>query len=115
MCGVAFIDRFDGEHAIQVGHDLIVTCRSKTKVSSNPLIHRVDFGTTLFQNKLVSFTLGAFARNDINVENSESIFKSMDNVKNEGVFRWEVVHHGRVRDTDFVGEVSQRETVIAAS
>ena len=96
MCGVAFIDRFDGEHAIQVGHDLIVTCCSKTKVSSNPLIHRVDFGTALFQNKLISFALDAFAGNDINVENSESIFKSMDNVKNERVFRWEVVHHGRM-------------------
>ena len=115
MCGVAFIDRFDGEHAIQVGHDLVVACSRKTKMSSNPLIHRVNFGTALFQNKLVSFALGAFAGDDINVENSESIFKSMDHVKNEGVFRWEVVHHGRVRDTDFIGEVSQRKAVIAAS
>ena len=30
VCGVAFIDRFDGEHAVQVGHDLVVTCCGKS-------------------------------------------------------------------------------------
>ena len=114
MGGMTVIDRLNGKHAIQISHYLVVGGCSKTQVRSDPLIHGRNFCAAFFKHRIAGSTIFRFGGHNLNIENTESFLEGFDNIQDQGILRREVIHDGRMGNTDFFGKISQRKTVVAA-
>ena len=114
MGRMTLVHRLNGKNAIQISHHLIVGGCSKAQVCSDPFIHGQYFCTALFKDRIAGSTIFRFGSDNLNIENTESLFEGFDNIEDQSILRREVIHNGRMGNADFFSKIAQRKTVIAA-